>query len=122
MAKLLIIEDDPYVRRLYEKLFRLQNYEIISASDGLEGLEKARSVKPDLILLDIIMPKLDGITVLRKLKEDPETANLQVIILTNIEDEKIAREAANLGAQGFIIKSQIPTEMLPEKINQYLKK
>src|SRR3989337_2331187 len=113
MAKLLIIEDDPYVLRFYERLFRHQQYSVEMARDGLDGINKARSFKPDLILLDIIMPKIDGLEVLKRLKNDPETKNLQVVMLTNLGEEYASKQAAELGAIGFIIKSSVPPEELP---------
>lgn len=120
MAKLLIIEDDPFVRRFYEKLFRLKNYEVDQAADPYEGLEKAQTGSYDLILLDIIMPKINGLEVLKKLKENPKTKDIKTIMLTNIDDTVIAKKAAQMGAFGFIIKSQFEPEELLQKINKYL--
>lgn len=122
MAKLLIIEDDPYVARFYERLFRYRNYDLIVASNGEEGLEKAVAANPDLVLLDILMPKMNGLEVLKKLKENPQTKNITVVMLTNIGDEKTAKEAAALGASGFIVKSQAPPEKLHEIVNSFINK
>lgn len=121
MAKLLIIEDDPFVQRFYERLFRLNNYETEIVSDGEEGILKAKLLKPDLILLDIILPKINGLDVLKRLKEDPSTKDFTVVMLTNLSDNEVAKKAAELGANGFIIKSQIPPEKLPEKVHEYIR-
>ena len=122
MAKLLIIEDDPFVRRFYEKLFRFKKFDFEITSDGLDGIIKAKSGKFDLIILDIVLPKIDGLEVLRRLKQDPQTADINVIMLTNIEDHSVAKKAASLGALGFIIKSSVEPEKLPDKISEFLNK
>lgn len=120
MAKILIIEDDPFVRRFYEKLFRFQKYEVEQTGDAYEGLELAQKGNFDLILLDIIMPKINGLEILKKLKANEKTKNIKTIMLTNIDDAKIAKEAASLGAFDFMIKSQFDPEELLKKINEYL--
>lgn len=107
MAKvLLIVEDDPLMSRMYQKIFTFEKYEVDSAGDGQEGLEKARLTKPTVILLDIMMPKLNGLQVLEKLKADPETKNIPVIMLTNLAGEKDAETALMKGAVKYIIKSE----------------
>ena len=85
---LLIVEDDPLMSRMYQKIFTFEKYDVDTAVDGQEGLEKARSVKPTVILLDVMMPKMNGMEVLDKLKIDPETKNIPVIMLTNLAGEK----------------------------------
>ena|SRR3990172_1334123 len=121
MAKILIIEDDPYVRKLYERVFSFQKHEVSMAADGLEGLEMVKKVKPTLILLDIMMPKMSGLEVLKKLKSDNETASITVLMLTNFGEEKIVKEAIAKGAKGVLIKSDYPPDKLVNKIDEYLK-
>lgn len=107
MAKiLLIVEDDPLMSRLYQKIFIFEKYSVESAADGVEGLEKARSVKPMLILLDVMMPKMNGLQVLDKLKADPETKDIPVVVLTNLASEKDAETALLKGAVKYIVKSE----------------
>ena len=120
MSKVLIIEDDPYVRRFYERLFKSQAYTVDIASGGEEGITLAKSQHPQLILLDILMPNLNGIDVLKTLKADQSTHDISVIMLTNLDDTKTIREAMALGAGGFIIKSNASGDSLLALVEQYL--
>ena len=92
--------------RLYRKIFELEGYEIELAAGGQEGLDKAKSDKPILVLLDIMMPKMDGFEVLGKLKEDPETKDIPVVVLTNLAGTQDAKKAMEMGALKYIIKSE----------------
>ena len=106
MAKILLIEDDPLMLRVYEKILERNDFQIVAASRGQEGLTKAKEEKPDLILLDIMMPEMDGFEVLGKLKSDDTTKNLPVIALTNLAGEEDAKKALEMGAIRYIIKSE----------------
>ena len=107
MAKtILIVEDDPLMNRMYQKIFKFEKYDVLTASNGEEGLEKARQTKPTLILLDIMMPKMNGLEVLGKLKSDPDMKGIPVIMLTNLAGEKDAETALMKGAVKYIIKSE----------------
>jgi len=121
MAKLLIVEDDELMLRMYTKLLSYVGFDTVIAKDGQEGLEKARTEKPSLIILDIMMPKINGLDVLKALKADKETQNIPVVLLTNVSDDNILTEALKLGATGYLIKSQIANNELIEEIKQYLK-
>jgi len=117
---LLIIEDDPYVLRFYERLFRLHNCIVEMASSGEEGLEKAKKLKPPLILMDIMMPKMNGLEVLEKIKADPETKDSVVIMLSNFGEEEIIKKAKGLGAENYIIKSKVSDEELLAVVDKYI--
>jgi CheY-like chemotaxis protein len=106
MAKVLIIEDDVLMLRLYQKAFGFENYEVEIASNGEEGIEKARAIKPTIVLLDVMMPKMNGLQVLDKLKADPETKSLPVIVLTNLAGSQDAGTALAKGAVKHIVKSE----------------
>ena len=107
MAKiLLIVEDDPLMQRMYQKIFTFEKYDVDTAANGEEGLEKARQIKPTAILLDVMMPKMNGLQVLDKLKSDPDTKGIPVIMLTNLAGEKDAETALMKGAIKYIIKSE----------------
>jgi CheY-like chemotaxis protein len=106
MAKILIVEDDPLMSRMYQKIFTFEKYEVEMAGDGEEGLAKAKSAKPEIILLDIMMPKMNGLEVLDHLKANPETKDIPVVILTNLSTQADAEAALNKGAVKFIIKSE----------------
>ncbi|OGM54300.1 hypothetical protein A3E15_00675, partial [Candidatus Woesebacteria bacterium RIFCSPHIGHO2_12_FULL_42_9] len=106
MAKILIIEDDPLMSRMYQKIFSFEGYEVDVAEDGEDGLAKVRSWGPNLILLDIMMPKMNGMEVLERLKSDPTTKKLPVVILTNLAGQKDAETAMGKGAVKYIVKSE----------------
>lgn len=106
MAKILIVEDDPLMSRMYQKIFTFEGYEVEVAVDGQEGLEKVRSLKPTMVLLDIMMPKMNGLQVLEKLKADPETREIPVVMLTNLAGQADAEAALVKGAVRYIVKSQ----------------
>lgn len=120
MAKILIVEDDPLISRMYEKIFNFENYEVAMASDGEEGLLKAKQEKPNAILLDVMMPKLNGLEVLERLKTDPEMKNIPVIMLTNLAGEKDAETALSKGAVKYIIKSEHEPKEISDMVKQIL--
>ncbi len=121
MHKLLIVEDDPYVVRLYQRLFALEKFEVEIAADGLDGIHKAKSFKPDLILLDIMMPIMNGLEALQKLKDDPATKDMQVIMLTNVGEDSVVEIARSFGAQDYLVKSDFTPEEVLKKVRSYLK-
>jgi DNA-binding response OmpR family regulator len=106
MSKVLIVEDDPLMGRMYQKIFTFEKYDVTLASDGEEGLTKAQSEKPTIILLDIMMPKMNGLQVLEKLKSNDDTKKIPVIMLTNLAGTKDAEDALSKGAVKYIIKSE----------------
>lgn len=106
MAKVLLIEDDPLIYRLYQKLFSLEGYEIELAENGKLGLEKLTTFHPDILLMDIMMPEMNGLEMLSKVKADPATQAIPVVVLTNIADMNITQMALSKGAALCIIKSQ----------------
>lgn len=106
MAKILIIEDDALMLRLYQKAFGFEQHEVEVAVNGEEGLVKARKVNPSLILLDMMMPKMDGLQVLDALKADPAIKGIPVIVLTNLAGNQDAEMALQKGAVKYIVKSE----------------
>ena len=119
MKKILVVDDRPGVVELVRASLEGEDYQIIDASDGEKALSKIREEKPDLILLDIIMPKMDGFEVLKKLKQDPTTKETPVIMLT-IKEQKLNREKGlELGAIDYIVKPFSPSVLL-SKIEEIL--
>lgn len=106
MTKVLLIEDDPLIYRLYQKLFSLEGFEIELAENGQLGLEKLKTFHPDILLMDIMMPTMNGIEMLTELKANPDTKDIPVVVLTNIADMNITQMALSKGAILCIIKSQ----------------
>lgn len=114
--KILIIEDDADLREVLVEKLRLSGLEVIEAADGAEGLAKAFEVHPDLVVLDIIMPKMDGLAVLRKIREDGWGAQVPIVILTNINANEKLVEALEIGIDEYLIKAEWKLEAVVEKI------
>ena len=118
--KILFIEDESALQKTFGEILKQEGYEMISALDGETGLRLAKSEKPDLILLDLILPKMPGFDVLKKLKEDNETKDIPVIVLTNLEDIKDVDRAIELGATTYLVKAKYSLEEIVEKIKNAL--
>lgn len=113
--KILLIEDEEMLANMYEVKFKNEGFELEKALDGAEGLEKAKSIKPDFILLDIIMPKMDGFSVLKALKEDQVTKDIPVMLLTNLGQDEDIEKGKELGSVGYLVKANItPSEVVAE--------
>jgi len=121
VVQILIIEDDPYVQRVYQRLFSAKKYSFEMVATGAEGLAKAKSLKPKLILLDIMMSPMDGMTVLKKLKGNKETKNISVVMLTNLGEEEYIKQAYASGADGYMIKSDFEPSEIVKEVDKYLK-
>ena len=119
MAKILLVEDEELLRKMYRKKLELA-FEVETAADGEEGLAKAREFKPDLMLLDIVMPKLNGIGVLKKIKADPVINWIPVVMLTNLATGAAIQECLEAGSQGYIIKSDSTPSRLLQEIKKFL--
>lgn len=121
MKKILFIEDEPALQRALSAELEKKEYQALSALDGDIGVRMAQEEKPDLILLDIILPKKDGIEVLKVLRLDERTSRIPVIILTNLEASQDVERAIALGAAGYLIKAEYKPADVVEKIEQTLK-
>lgn len=120
MSKILIVEDDPLMSRMYEKIFSFDKYDIVMAENGEEGVDKARNEKPNLILMDIMMPKMNGLEALEKIKADPELKNIPVVMLTNLAGDKDAETALAKGAVKYIIKSEQDPKQVSDMVKEVL--
>jgi len=121
MRKILFIEDDSSLQKNLNDFFKKQNYQILSAFDGQTGLEMAKKEIPDLILLDLILPKLKGLNVLEELKKDDLTKNIPVIIFSNLEQTQDIEKAIEKGAKGYLLKNEYSLKEIAEKIKENLK-
>ena len=110
--KVLLIDDDEMVNELVQASLHGSEFEVLTASDGEKGIEKARKMKPDVILLDIMMPNLDGLTTCNYLKKIPETQNIPIIFLSAKKTEVGHKVAINAGASDYIIKPFHPEDLL----------
>lgn len=120
--KVLIIDDEKGILKMYEEYLKTAKIEVISASDGQTGINMARSQKPDVILLDIIMPKYNGLDVLKEMKKDPEIKDTPVFLLTNLPEECSGDKAKELGAAGYLVKAEYEPKMVIDVLNNALKK
>lgn len=110
---ILLVEDDEFLVELYATKLTLEGFAVMTAGDGKKGLKLAREKHPDLVLLDIILPKLDGFAVLEALKHDPATQSTPVILLTNLSQRDEVKRGLELGAADYLIKAHfMPTEVI----------
>ncbi len=121
MKKILFIEDESALQRAATQVFQEEGYSVLSALDGDSGLRLAKKELPDLVLLDLILPKRDGFEILTELKKDPLTKNIPVIILTNLEGSADVERALELGASTYLIKTSYKLMDVVEKIKELLK-
>jgi len=119
--KILIAEDDKFISRALCDGLGRAGFEAIPAHDGLEALAKIRSAKPDLILLDIIMPNKNGFEVLSEIKKENEFNKIPIIILSNLGQESDIKQGEELGADDYLIKSNVPMKEVIEKVKKLLK-
>jgi CheY-like chemotaxis protein len=122
MSKILIIEDEEILLNLLAKTMKKEGYEIETAVEGEDGLQKIKSIKPDLVLLDIIMPKMDGFEVLEKKKEDLEIKDIPVIIISNSGQPVELNKARQLGVSDWLIKTEFDPQEVVDKVKKVLKK
>lgn len=105
MAKVLLVEDDPLISRMYLKTFAVEGFEVQLAENGQQGLEKLVDFHPDIILLDVMMPEMNGLQMLQAVKADPATKAIPVIMLTNLAEVNTVEDATMGGAVKYIVKS-----------------
>jgi DNA-binding response OmpR family regulator len=118
--RILLVEDDRFLRRACEASLRQRGFTVIAAADGEEGLRQARTEHPDLILLDLLMPKLAGVEVLRALKADPEAKSIPVLILSNSSREQDVSEVISLGAVDYWVKADLSLKELGDRVARLL--
>jgi DNA-binding response OmpR family regulator len=119
-ARILIVEDEEYLRDLYQEVLSDQGYQVDTAQDGNEGLTKIKQGGWDLVMLDIILPGIDGISIMKQIKAaPPQIPNKKIIFLTNLDKDKEMQEGLALG-DGYFIKSQITPGNLVDQIKQYI--
>jgi twitching motility two-component system response regulator PilH len=120
MAKVLIVDDDELIRQMYQKIFAVNGFDVEVGQDGEEAVAKAGSVNPDIIMLDIMMPKLNGLEALEKLKSDDKTKNIPVIMLTSLTAQQDAQSALAKGAAKYIVKGEYEPKEVVQTVKDYL--
>lgn len=110
--KVLIIEDDEPYRKIYSRKFELSGYAVETAGDGVTGLEKMRIFRPDIALVDLMMPRMDGFQVIDQVKADPALQHIPIVVLTNLSTSEDAKKVLEKGAASVIIKSDVEPGMI----------
>jgi len=121
IKKILIVEDESLLSEMYTDAFRKEGFEVITAASEEEATEIVENIHPDFILLDIILPGNDGVDFLRKQKSNPKISSIPVVIFSNLDDPAIQKEALELGAEAYIIKTSYTPQELIDKVRKYLK-
>ncbi len=120
LKKILLVDDDQALRQLYNLELSGRKYTVLEADNGEVGITKAKSEHPDLILLDVMMPQLDGVATLAKLKGDPDTQTIPVIMLTNFGQENLVQQAFSLGATDYLLKYKVTPAEMADKVAEIL--
>jgi DNA-binding response OmpR family regulator len=118
---ILLVEDDTFLAGMYVTKLTMEHYQVELATDGEAGLKKAEAIVPDLILLDILLPKMNGFDVLRHIKEQPELRDIPVILLTNLGQKSDVSQGLDLGAVDYLIKAHFMPSEVVDKIKRQLK-
>ena len=119
--KILVVEDDSMISSMYKTKFEVDGFEVLIADNGVSGLELAKTAKPDIIMLDIILPQLDGFSVLEQIKKDKVAKNIPVIMLTNLGTDEDKKKGEIMGAADYLVKASLTPGQISAKIKQALK-
>ena len=119
-ATVLIVDDEAMVRSLYRLALERAGHRVLEAGDGVEGLQMAAASRPDMIFLDVRMPKMDGVEMLTKLKSTAPTRDIPVVMLTNFDEPSLVQESLGLGAHGFLLKVGTDPRELPGMVAKVL--
>lgn len=119
--KILMIEDDLFLRKLYRDQFTLAGFHFIEAINGVEGINKVVGEEPDLVLLDLILPRKNGFDVLADMKKNRKTKHIPVIILSHLPQESDIQEGFRLGAKDYLVKTDVRLSDVVEKVKQVLR-
>lgn len=120
MAKVAIVEDDQAISQMYRIKFEAEGYDVDTAENGKLGLELAEKMKPDIILLDLMMPEMTGGEMLKKLRATSWGKNIKVIILTNMGEQEIPKEVKELGVEAVILKADMTPRQVAETVKKHL--
>jgi len=119
--KILIVEDDKFVRELISHKLTEEKFEVSSAKDGEEGVAKVESEKPDLVLLDLILPGIDGFEVISRIRKNPDIESMPIVILSNLGEKNDVDRGIKLGANDYMIKAHFTPKEIVEKVRGILK-
>lgn len=119
MSNILVVEDEDFLRKPLEDTLELEGYDVDTASDGEEAMKRIEKKKPDLILLDLLMPKKDGFFVLEELSKNPEWKLIPIVVLSNLGGDEEIKKALSMGAKDYFVKAQHPIEEVIDKVKEY---
>lgn len=122
MAKILLIDDDPFILDMYVLKLKDSGFTIDSASNGKDGLSKIKTFEPDLLLLDIVMPTMDGFDVLQEIKKNPPTRLFKIVLLSNLGQKEDVERGLGLGADDYLVKANFTPGEVVQKIQEVLSK
>jgi DNA-binding response OmpR family regulator len=120
MKKIAIIEDDQAISQMYRMKFENDGYEVETAENGKIGLELIKNMKPDIILLDIMMPEMTGDEMLKKLRQEPWGKDIKVLVLTNIGEQELPKYLKSLGILGIIMKAELTPRQVSQRVKEEL--
>jgi DNA-binding response OmpR family regulator len=118
--KVLIVEDEEALRKVLQEKMQSSGFETFAAKDGAEGWDMAKSKNPDIILLDLVLPKRSGFDVLTMLKQDPSLKDIPVLVLSNLAEDESLKKALQMGAEDYFVKAQHPINEIVEKVKNRL--
>lgn len=118
--KILMIEDDPFLRKVYRDKFTQLGFDFIEATNGMEGTNKTISEKPDIVLLDLMLPRKNGFEVLIDIRKNKKNKNIPVIILSNLGQESDIERGMALGADDYLVKTEISISEIVDKVKEWL--
>jgi len=119
-ASVLIIEDDSYISDMYKIKLESEDFEVATAKDGIVGIKMLEKQKPDIVLLDVVMPKIDGFSILKTIKRNSELKKIPIVLLTNLSQKENVEKGFELGADSYIIKAHFTPSEVVEKIKEIL--
>lgn len=119
MSNILVVEDEDFLRKPLKDTLELEGYDVDTASDGEEAMKRIEKKKPDLILLDLLMPKKDGFFVLEELSKNPEWKLIPIVVLSNLGGDEEIKRALSMGAKDYFVKAQHPIEEVIDKVKEY---
>jgi len=122
MKKILIIEDEKILVEMYKSKLEANNFEVVLAFSSEEGIQILKKEKPDLVILDILLPKENGITFLEKIEKMKIISDIRIVVFSNYDDPNTRKEALKLGAEDYLIKTQFTPREFLEKVKEYFRK
>ena len=121
-TRILIIEDDTFIMDMYRTKFEMAGYKVLMAEDGNKGIKMIKENKPDIVILDVVMPQMDGFEVLKTIKKDSNLKDIPVILLTNLGQKENIEDGLKLGADDYVIKAHFTPEEVVGKVEKVLRK